>query len=229
VSDPPAAADPTEDQIIAAFLDALAVGESADVDGEPIYNELYGGAHFSDYSQFPDWPGVRTKSGSMTHAAGRYQFEPSTWRDEQTRMRLPDFSPDSQDAGAWDLAETVYKRMTSGGSLLDDLTAGITVKVAPALRRTWTSLGDSFSGRYRVALVDVMREDGQTEADAQIEPRTAPVAMVVAPQPGGLVPGASSGVSPAPAPAIAAIGTAEKIADTIGVLSGVLKFVAARL
>jgi muramidase (phage lysozyme) len=139
-----------------AFLDALARGESEPAsapygDG---YTILFGGGRFTDFSEFPDWDGVRF-GGSMTHAAGRYQFEPATWDECAARLRLPDFSPASQDAAAWDLAKRVYWRR-KGSNLEVALAAGTTAAlagVAAVLHSTWTSLSAAkFPRRYRAAL-----------------------------------------------------------------------------
>lgn len=106
------------------LLDAIAGGESTG------YNVLNGGGTFSDYSQFP--------AGGK--AAGRYQFMPDTWADEAKRLGLKDFSPRSQDAAAWDLAQRVYTRRT-GRLLADDLKdPSKQGAIAGVLSGTWTSL-----------------------------------------------------------------------------------------
>ena len=132
-----------------AFLDALAIGESG---GR--YDILFGGRRFTDFSHFPDWEGKRF-GGATTHAAGRYQFEPETWKECAARLRLPDFSPASQDAAAWDLAKRVYWHVkkvnleTALTAATDNALAG----VATALHSTWTSLSPTkFPKRYRAAL-----------------------------------------------------------------------------
>lgn len=139
-----------------AFLDALARGESEPAsapygDG---YTILFGGSRFTNFSHFPNWAGVRF-GGSMTHAAGRYQFQPRTFADCAARLKLPDFSPESQDAAAWDLAKRVYWRLKGSNldvalsAASDELLAG----AASALHSTWTSLSpNKFPSRYRAAL-----------------------------------------------------------------------------
>src|SRR5690348_11371530 len=116
-----------------AFLNALAVGESGE---QPDYTILYGGRHFTAPPwQFPQWAGK-----DNSHAAGRYQFEPATWRAAQKATGVPDFSPDSQDIAAWWLAENDYHRRTGRG-LLADLKGLMSVGyVATILQSTWTSL-----------------------------------------------------------------------------------------
>lgn len=136
-----------------AFLDAIAVGENYN----PIeYNELVGGGHFDGYDAFPSWPGKSFPTG-RSHAAGRYQFEPATWNEQAQKLGLTDFSPASQDAAAWDLAQTVYKHRT-GRDLLTDLTNRYLVQLAGALQSTWTSIGshtpDRFLGAYAAWMTD---------------------------------------------------------------------------
>lgn len=163
----------------AAFLGALAIGESdPGVTGsDAVYSVLFGDSHFLmaagspgapaylailtkeqgwPYKNpikvwpaaFPAWDGVEI-GGAMTHAAGRYQFEPRTWAGRQAKLRLPDFSPVSQDLAAWDLAQTVYRRVTDE-DLLSDLQSGDLADIAGSLHSTWTSLSAAtFGQRFR--------------------------------------------------------------------------------
>ncbi len=130
---------------IQAFLIALSYGESEhDADS---YTELCGGDHFDGFATFPDWQGI---GDPISHAAGRYQFEPATWREMAGRLGLTDFSPTSQDHAAWGLASEVYQR--TGRILLDDLHRDDLAGIAAALRSTWTSVNSEFPARYRGAL-----------------------------------------------------------------------------
>jgi hypothetical protein len=61
--------------------------------------------------------------GKTSSAAGRYQFIAPTWDGEKAKLKLPDFSPESQDAAAWDLAASTYHQKT-GHVLADDLAKG---------------------------------------------------------------------------------------------------------
>lgn len=121
------------------LLDAIATGEGAN------YNTLYGGSTFSDYSKFPDKGSVIThgpNAGRVTHAAGRYQFEPGTWAEAAKALGLRDFSPESQDKAAWWLAQRTYAQRT-GRNLLNDLqhpTPDILSLVGRTLSSQWTSL-----------------------------------------------------------------------------------------
>lgn len=151
----------TEAEAKAAFLDALAAGESdpvAEREGISPYFILFGGGSFEHLPRtstgFPIWAGVRGSWG-ITHAAGRPQFQPSTWEAQAHKLGLTDFSPASQDAAAWDLAETGYHKLL-GRNLLQDLLADQIIHVAPVLRSTWTSLNSkTFPTRYRMALAAI--------------------------------------------------------------------------
>ena len=132
-----------------AFLDALAAGEDYD---PADYNELYGGGHFEGYEHFPQWSGKEGPAG-ISHAAGRYQYEPRSWAEDAGRLGLTDFSPASQDAAAWYRANVYYKRNTGGRSLEADLVAGDASRVAGALKSQWTSLNPTtFPRRFAAAV-----------------------------------------------------------------------------
>jgi muramidase (phage lysozyme) len=137
-----------------AFLDALAVGESGGADDDEAYTIYFGGSHFEAPpwpTGFPAWGGQRV-NGWMTHAAGRYQFEPATWQMQQQKLHLPDFTPQSQDHAAWDLAAEVYHART-GGDLAAKLASGDLGDVATRLHSTWTSLSEeTLAERYEAAL-----------------------------------------------------------------------------
>lgn len=84
-----------------AFLDMIAYSEGVNryagsADG---YNVLVGGKLFDDFSQHPRIL-VTVRRGLKSTAAGRYQFIWPTWSDLQRKYSLPDFTPESQDAGA---------------------------------------------------------------------------------------------------------------------------------
>lgn len=123
------------------LLDAIAGGEAPD------YNTIYGGRRFND---FTDHPRVAVpiqsgpNAGKTSSAAGRYQFLGSTWDEVAQEAGLPDFSPDSQDQGAWHLAQKTYRART-GRDLTPDLEAsqgdpqGMS-RIGQQLAGVWTSL-----------------------------------------------------------------------------------------
>ena len=139
-----------------AFLDALAVGESGG-DDDP-YHVLYGFGHFDEttplmpgYFGFPEWPGK-----DNSRAAGRYQFEPATWKAVAASFdgETPDFRlPVWQDRAAWALAQGDYHARTGRG-LFADMTLR-PLSVSFALHATWPSLNDQFPARYAAALAAI--------------------------------------------------------------------------
>jgi muramidase (phage lysozyme) len=113
------------------FLKALSEPES---NGD--YTLKNGGSHFTDFSKFPEGVGA----GGTSTASGRYQFTSDTWREVARAHGLTDFSPTSQDRGAWYLAEDEYRKST-GRDLQMDLTAGgHDDAIARALKGRWPSL-----------------------------------------------------------------------------------------
>ena len=126
---------PSGDTIRQGFLDHISSSEGAN------YGTLYGGGSMKgmdrDETGFPIWSGK-----DNSHAAGRYQFEPATWKEEYTKLGLTGgMTPENQDAAAWDLAQTRYKSVT-GRDLSADLTNGDKgSQISDALHGTWTSLG----------------------------------------------------------------------------------------
>jgi muramidase (phage lysozyme) len=62
------------------------------------YNISYTGATFEDYGTHPKK--LYCSNGVCSDAAGRYQFLSTTWEPLADRLKLPDFSPASQDKAA---------------------------------------------------------------------------------------------------------------------------------
>lgn len=79
---------------ITAMLDLVAWAEGTDSN----YNMIYTGAKFGDYSRHP--ARIMCSAGICSDAAGRYQFLSTTWGPLADRLKLPDFSPASQDKAA---------------------------------------------------------------------------------------------------------------------------------
>lgn len=134
--------DPTQSN----FLSILASGESGGY-SDPT-NIGYGGVDLSGASTnqygFPLWAGSSTSAGP-THAAGIFQFEPSTWNGIASQLGINSFSSSNQNAAAWTLADQAYSSAT-GGSLESALQSGDTSSVASALKNIWPSITKSLTG-----------------------------------------------------------------------------------
>jgi len=124
----PASAAVSDASVRQYVLNRIAKSEASD------YNVMYGGSRFSSFADHPRQL-FHTPDGTPTHAAGRYQFQPGTWDAEAKNLGLKDFSPESQDAAAWDLAQTTYRQNTHR-DLSADVRAGKT---------QWSALGDQWS------------------------------------------------------------------------------------
>ncbi|HEV8283824.1 MAG TPA: glycoside hydrolase family 104 protein [Chitinophagaceae bacterium] len=118
----------TEQKNLKAFL--IMIQYSEGTYGKDAYRKLYGGGVFNDFSKHPDTP--ITKYGITSTAAGAYQILFRTWQELQQKLRLPDFSPESQDKAAIEL----IKRRRA----LDDVMAGRFAQAIIKCRKEWASL-----------------------------------------------------------------------------------------
>lgn len=103
-----------DDPVQSAFLAALAQGET----GGSSYSatEGVGGSNLAglqtDQYGFPVWAGA-----GNSHAAGTFQFQPSTWDSIASEFGLNFNNVSDQAAGAWYLAQQTYAQQTGGQSL----------------------------------------------------------------------------------------------------------------
>jgi lysozyme len=138
-----------------AFLQALRYGEGTS--GPNGYNTLMGGALFNGYATHPalaGWRGTPLSDsmcagagfgpGCVSTAAGAYQINKPTWNRIAGKLGLPDFSPASQDAAAWEL-------IREKGADADILAGRIAVAVSK-VRKIWASLPGAGYGQHEVAL-----------------------------------------------------------------------------
>lgn len=110
--------------LLPKFLDLIGFSEGTSTDSvthddgyDCIVTGIAGPATFSSYVMHPFAAGrmpviVRENPPLRSTAAGRYQFILSTWQYLQTKLKLMDFSPLSQDLGALEL---IHER----GAILD--------------------------------------------------------------------------------------------------------------
>lgn len=125
---------------VQAFLRVIRRGEGTGADIG--YRMHFGGSLFSSYADHPRK--VITKSGYSSSAAGAYQALASTWDETRRIMRLPDFSPASQDIFA-------VGRIAARGAL-DDVKAGRFAIALGKVAREWASMPGSPYGQPKITM-----------------------------------------------------------------------------
>lgn len=125
------------DKNVQAFL--LVVRQGEGTPGPGGYTTIFGGKHFSS---FADHPRIKVPFGnSYSDAAGAYQFLSTTWDPIRKHLKLPDFSPDSQDKAA------IYYISSVGA--IDYIKKGNIPKALDICSNIWASLPTSKGvGRY---------------------------------------------------------------------------------
>lgn len=129
-------ANPAPDQFAATDLPPAAyvlLGAIGQTEASS-YDARSGGGRFDDFATFPDEIGIGGAS-----KVGRYGLDGSTWVRVAGQAGLADFSPASQDRGAWALAQKNYRTQT-GRSLEDDINAGRWDDIRKELAPTWAGL-----------------------------------------------------------------------------------------
>jgi muramidase (phage lysozyme) len=79
------------------------LGMLRNIESGNVYNKIYKGGTFNDYSAHPNIAVPFTDNTGrrqVTHAGGAYQFQKTTWDGVASKYGLTDFSPASQDLGA---------------------------------------------------------------------------------------------------------------------------------
>jgi len=124
-----------------AFLDMIAESEGTsgigDQDG---YNVIVGGSTFDDYTDHPRKLVVLNKKGLKSTAAGRYQLLSRYYDAYKKFLKLPDFSPASQDAIA---IQQIKERKA-----LDDVDAGRFEEAVRKCRNIWASFPGAGYGQH---------------------------------------------------------------------------------
>jgi lysozyme len=123
--------------------------------GKDAYRKLYGGGTVDDLSKHPNRP--VSKWGITSTAAGAYQILNKTWAGLAQELKLPDFSPQSQDRAA---IELIARRKA-----LDDVLAGRFAQAINKCRKEWASLpgaGYNQSEKSANTLAQVYKAAGGT-------------------------------------------------------------------
>lgn len=128
----------------AAFLMMIRTAEGTD--GANGYRTLFGGGLFSGFADHPRQVVTATSNGKpiSSSAAGAYQFLRRTWDGLASQLGLPDFSPESQDAGALELIRQA--------GALGDVDAGRFALAVRKVRKIWASMPGAGYGQPEVAL-----------------------------------------------------------------------------
>lgn len=127
-----------------AFLDVIAYSEGTDNGRQPTKNHGYdvivGGGLFTDYSDHPRKLISLPRLGIKSTAAGRYQILARYFDVYKKQLRLPDFSPASQDAIAIQLIREC--------KAVDDIEAGRIADALHKCRSRWASLPGAGYGQH---------------------------------------------------------------------------------
>jgi len=147
---------------VKAFLAMLAYSEGTSREPDP-YAVCFGFKHvvrsFADHPAITgEWMGERLPDamcraagrapGCVSTAAGRYQMIKPTWSGIKNRLRLPDFSPDSQDRAAEYLIEQ--------RGALGDVVAGRLQTAIAKCRVEWASLPGAGVGQPERRITDLI-------------------------------------------------------------------------
>lgn len=124
---------------VQAILRVIRAGEGTS--GPNGYRTLFGGGLFDGFADHPRQAITRRLGASniTSTAAGAYQFLASTWDETARLMKLPDFSPRSQDLGA-------LGRIAARGALAD-VKAGQFDAAIKKIAREWASMPGSPYGQ----------------------------------------------------------------------------------
>lgn len=128
---------------VLAFLDMLAVSEGTDDGRQPTkddgYDVLVGGKLFSGYDDHPNVL-VKLSPTLSSTAAGRYQILYRYWSHYKAMLKLPDFSPLSQDRYA---IQQIKERRA-----IADIQAGRFDEAVAKVRNIWASLPGAGYGQH---------------------------------------------------------------------------------
>lgn len=135
---------------LTAFLDMLAVSEGTAGKGDDGYNVLYGGGLFTSYDDHPRRYLTFKINGKpiTSSAAGRYQILAKFYDAYKASLRLPDFSPASQDA--------IATQMIREQRALADIEAGDIETAIRKCRNIWASLPGAGYGQHEQKLEHLM-------------------------------------------------------------------------
>ncbi|HCB9840040.1 TPA: glycoside hydrolase family 104 protein [Escherichia coli] len=142
---------------VKAFLDALAWTEGTSTsrytknDGYDIIVDGIDSPHtFQDYGTHPAVLVTVNRRGLKSTAAGRYQLLSRYWPHYRDLLKLPDFSPASQDA--------VAVQMIKEQGAYADVVAGRTEIAVQKCRNIWASLPGAGYGQREVTMAQFVTQ-----------------------------------------------------------------------
>lgn len=142
-----------------AFLDVIAFSEGTDNGKQTTkdrgYDVLVGGKNFESYKDHPRVVVPLPKLGINSSAAGRYQILGWVFDHYKVQLKLPDFSPDSQDKIAIQLIREC--------KALDDVKKGGVETAITKCRSRWASFPGAGYGQHEQkmsTLISVFHRSG---------------------------------------------------------------------
>lgn len=126
-----------------AFLDMIAVSEGTKHLGQEGYDVLVGGTLFDGFADHPRKL-VRLNPNLKSTAAGRYQILARYFDAYKALLKLPDFSPASQDA--------IAIQMIREQKALEDVEAGRFAVAVEKCKNIWASLPGAGYGQHENTL-----------------------------------------------------------------------------
>jgi muramidase (phage lysozyme) len=130
-----------------AFLDMIAVSEGTKGHGDDGYNVIVGGDLFTGYADHPRRVVTLNRQGLKSSAAGRYQILARYFDAYKAQLKLPDFSPASQDA--------IAVQMIRERGAMADILAGRFSAAVHKVRNVWASLPGAGYGQRENELADL--------------------------------------------------------------------------
>jgi muramidase (phage lysozyme) len=134
-----------------AFLDMIAyseIGPKLLSESDNGYNVIVGGTLFHDYSDHPRQSIKLPRLGIKSTAAGRYQILARYFDAYKKILKLPDFSPASQDKIALQLIHECRA--------LDEIERGDIEEAIKLCRSRWASLPGASYGQHENRLDDLL-------------------------------------------------------------------------
>lgn len=137
-----------------AFLDTIAFSEGTDRPPQPTkdrgYDVIVGGGLFRGYDDHPRKLIELPKLGIKSTAAGRYQVLARYFDAYKKQLKLPDFSPDSQDKIAIHLIKEC--------KALDDVNAGRVEDALTKCKSRWASLPGAGYGQHEHTMAGLVSQ-----------------------------------------------------------------------